>query len=119
MDHDVASLTSLSKENLVEFYMIYIRPSSLNRAKTAVHMIAQSSVATSAVAVSPEWSYVAEGQNVPALGIQQQLEGKNGNGPGKLARTIQNVQEFKASLTASAGAKPVRDLSEFKENSEI
>lgn len=92
---DAATVRSLTREDMLEFYRRYIDPASESRAKVGVHLNAQ----------TPNGKKREEQQ--PAV---------NGTGPEKNAPVyITNVPEFKAKLPVSAGPSPVVDLSEFEE----
>lgn len=54
MEHDVASLSPLTKEDVIDFYTHYIAPSSQLRSKLSVHLLAQSSPAEIAEALSDD-----------------------------------------------------------------
>ncbi|KAF2091088.1 a-pheromone processing metallopeptidase Ste23 [Saccharata proteae CBS 121410] len=50
IDHDVAHISPLTKEDIIAFYDYYISPASPTRAKLAIHLLAQSSPAAPAAA---------------------------------------------------------------------
>lgn len=85
---DAAQVSALTKSEMIEFYSTYIAPISPTRAKLVVNLVAQSS--------NPE-----------------SKENATTNGTAPVA--ITDVRDFKASLVASPGACPVRNLSEFEE----
>ena len=187
VDHDVAHLKPLTKEEMIQFFDYYISPTSPTRAKLSVHMIAQASPKTFGGVMSDEEKtekvltllgkfltatgveadveklqqhfkavdvaggdqkaifgavsayltdsgipddqslrVLEQGQQLiatalPSLGIEMQPvveEGAEDLPPApKVPPTtyITNVQEFKASLMATAGATPVTDLKEYED----
>ena len=187
VDHDVAHIKPLTKEDMIRFCEYYINPTSRTRAKLSIHMIAQSSPKAVGGSMSDEEKTekvlsllgkfltatgveadmeklrrhcqavnIAKGEQkaiveavssylkecsvpeeqcsliieqgrqllttaLPSLGIEVQPEVEEGAGvlppaPEVKATTyITNVQEFKASLMASAGPTPVTDLKEYED----
>lgn len=94
---DAAAVKSLTKAEMVEFYTTYIIPTSSQRAKLAVHLVAQG------VSKKTEEATVTDGETekIPGNGTEPHL--------------IENVRDFKAGLVASAGARPIKELSEFED----
>ncbi|CAF9915700.1 MAG: Insulinase (Peptidase M16) [Heterodermia speciosa] len=187
VDHDVAHIKPLTKEDMIRFCEYYINPTSRTRAKLSIHMIAQSSPKAVGGSMSDEEKTekvlsllgkfltatgveadmeklrrrsqavnIAKGEQkaivevvssylkecsvpeeqcsliieqgrqllttaLPSLGIEVQPEVEEGAGvlppaPEVKATTyVTNVQEFKASLMASAGPTPVTDLKEYED----
>ncbi|KAI9852489.1 MAG: Insulinase (Peptidase M16) [Thelocarpon superellum] len=78
VDHDVANLQALSKADLVEFYAHYISPQSTQRAKIAVHMVAQSSPSEIAKNTNPDEQkrsvLLLVGQFLNSQGIEMETE---------------------------------------------
>lgn len=93
---DAAQVGTLTKPEMIEFYSTYIAPASPARAKLVVDLVAQSSNPK-----SEEGATTNGEEAVPS----------NGTVP----VVIKDVRDFKAGLVASAGARPVKDLSEFEE----
>lgn len=93
---DAAQVSALTKSEMIEFYSTYIAPISPTRAKLVVNLVAQSS--------NPESK-----ENATTNG--EETVPTNGTVP----VAITDVRDFKASLVASPGACPVRNLSEFEE----
>ncbi|KAI9827289.1 MAG: Insulinase (Peptidase M16) [Thelocarpon impressellum] len=63
---------------------------------------------------------ISDGETVgntalPSVDVTQQPGEPNGDVPGKVVKVIQNAHEFRASLAATAGALPVRPLSDFED----
>lgn len=95
---------------MVEFYGLYILPSSPSRAKLAVHLHAQGTSKKSSTA----------GIENDVKGLKLTSEDKmvqetpvEGNGTKPWA--IDDVRAFKSKLGVTPGPQPVRDLSEFEE----
>jgi insulysin len=97
---DAAAVKKLSKADMIEFYTTYIAPSSPVRAKLAVYLVAQGK--------SAEVNDTTNGETE----IEAEAAVKNES---KLIM-IDNVRDFKARLEASAGARPVKELSDFEES---
>ncbi|KAI9822691.1 MAG: Insulinase (Peptidase M16) [Pycnora praestabilis] len=191
VDYEVAHTKRLSKTDLIEFFQHYIHPSSADRSKLSVHMLAQASPKAIADTITPAEqtekvigllgkylnsqgvevepgklnqrfagvdisggdqegivgaikaylledlklddarmkTLVEQGQSLletvlPSLGIQvikpeeQEAEDQTPAEEASESRAsdiIEHVRDFKARLPVSAGARPVRDLSEFEE----
>jgi insulysin len=94
---DAAAVKSLTKSEMVEFYTTYIIPASPQRAKLAVHLVAQG------VSKKTEEAATTDGE-------AEQVPG-NGSEP----CVIENVRDYKAGLVASAGARPIKELNEFED----
>lgn len=120
---------------MVEFYKHYIHPNSAQRAKLAVHLIAQG---TAPAVVAAESSSTSEKpivnattsileKGIQALGLNkttkaEQVDGSkadDADGKKEINGTtpilITDVRDFKARLQISAGPRAVRELSEFEE----
>ncbi|RYP69252.1 hypothetical protein DL771_006220 [Monosporascus sp. 5C6A] len=93
---DAAQVKALTKSEMIEFYSSYIAPVSQTRAKLVVDLVAQST--------NPKSQENATANGADAVPT-------NGTTP----VIVKDVRDFKASLVASAGARPIRDLSEFEE----
>lgn len=83
---------------MIEFYSTYIRPTSPVRSKLVVQLIAQS--------ISSKAKEAEESSNGDATTIYS-----NGTEP----LLIQSVRNYKARLSVTAGARPIRDLTDFEE----
>ncbi|KAL5322523.1 hypothetical protein ACEPPN_010496 [Leptodophora sp. 'Broadleaf-Isolate-01'] len=115
---DAATIKTLTKADMVEFYKRFILPSSPLRSKLAIHLNAQtpSSDLTSGAA-----SVVEKG--IKALGLNKdhkdQEDGEaidvKQEGNGTTPYVITDVREFKSKLQVSAGPQPVKHISEFEE----
>lgn len=95
---DAAKVKELTKSEMIEFYSTYIKPTSPTRAKLVVQLIAQG--------ISPKVKEAEELSNGDTSAIWS-----NGTEP----LLIRNVRDYKARLSVTAGARPIRDLSEFEE----
>jgi insulysin len=104
VQRDVEALEPLSKNDIIEFFNTNFSPSSEQRAKVSVHLIAQgSSVAATTEDAGAAPSPVVTGE-VAARDNSTQLPVR-----------IQDVKAFKASLALSAGLQPVKDITEFED----
>lgn len=187
VEHDVAHIKPLTKEDMMQFYEHYISPTSPTRAKLSVHMVAQSSPKVVGGSMSDEdkkekvlalirkfltasgveadaekledqfksvdvaggdqkaifaavstylketgipneqsSQIIEQGQQLfatalPSLGIEIQPSVEDGAEALPAAPEVKpttyitNVQQFKASLMATAGATPMTDLKEFED----
>ncbi len=82
---------------MIDFYQTFIDPTSPTRAKLVVQLIAQG------VSSKPEEANVKREEETRPI--------PNGTQP----VLITSVRDYKARLAATAGARPVHDLSEFEE----
>lgn len=94
---------------MITYYNCFILPSSLSRAKLAIHLNAQ----------TPTTGGVENGPKTLALN-----KDKKGKEDGEVVKTegngttpyiITDVREFKSRLQVSAGPQPVTHISKFKE----
>lgn len=85
IDHDVANVSLLTKQDMMEFYQTYIKPGSPTRAKLSVHL-----------------KSVAKKDAADAAAINQNNV------------YITDVSAWKAGLTLSRGPRPVRPLEEME-----
>ncbi|KHO10570.1 a-pheromone processing metallopeptidase Ste23 [Metarhizium robertsii ARSEF 23] len=138
---DAALIQPLTKSEMIEFYNSYFHPSSTTRARLSVHLEAQGAgnLDTKVIGVLKEngpedipqekrqsvhllRSYL-EGEmkkssdalnsvieGIKKLGLSQDDQGEAVGGQG-----ISDVRDFKAGLCVSAGAKAVKQISEFEE----
>ncbi|KAI0025033.1 LuxS/MPP-like metallohydrolase [Xylariomycetidae sp. FL0641] len=97
-EEDAAQVKKLSKAEMVEFYSTFIDPTSPTRAKLIVQLVAQG--------VSEE-----QAETTGAQKEEQAPAPTNGTEP----FVITSIRDFKAGLSVTTGARPVRDLSEFEE----
>ncbi|KAI1098208.1 LuxS/MPP-like metallohydrolase [Jackrogersella minutella] len=95
---DAAQVKQLTKAEMVEFFATYIEPTSPTRAKLVVQLIAQG--------ISPKVKEAEESTNGDTTTVWS-----NGTEP----FLIRNVRDFKAKLSVTAGARPIRDLTDFEE----
>ncbi|CAM1505623.1 Fc.00g112600.m01.CDS01 [Cosmosporella sp. VM-42] len=102
---DAAHVKPLTKSEMVDFFNKYLGPTSEERARLSVYLYAQGKEES------------AEGETKEHQPLAKQ--GANGSANGKSAIDhaveIEDVYNFKAGLTASPGALPVKDLSEYEE----
>lgn len=101
---------------MIEFYKLYIHPTSTHRAKIAVHLIAQGLAPPTVAATVIE-------KGMKALGLNKtEKDDEDGEvvevkpeGNGTTPYVITDVREFKSKLQVSAGPQPVKHISEFEE----
>ncbi|KAI3336404.1 peptidase M16 inactive domain-containing protein [Xylariaceae sp. AK1471] len=94
---DATQVEKLTKSEMIDFYTTFIDPASPTRAKLVVQLIAQG------VGSKPEDAEAKkEEPTQPIL---------NGTKP----LLITSVRDYKARLAATAGARPIHDMSEFEE----
>ncbi|OWO99030.1 hypothetical protein B2J93_6607 [Marssonina coronariae] len=113
---DAAHVRTLTKPDMIDFYDRFILPSSPLRSKLAVHLNAQtpSSTDTSTAAGVIE-------KSMKVLGLDKNSEDQGEiakatpQGNGTTPYVITDVREFKSKLQLSAGARPVKHLTEFEE----
>lgn len=84
---------------MIHFFRTFIDPKSPERAKLAIHLIAQG---VSADATPAEEAVAQEEVPVPSNGAELVI--------------IENVRDYKAGLVVSAGARPTQQLSEFEDS---
>ncbi|KAI0380898.1 hypothetical protein F5Y04DRAFT_289141 [Hypomontagnella monticulosa] len=94
---DAAQVKQLTKAEMVEFYMTYIQPTSPTRAKLVVALIAQG-----------VGSKAKEAEDQPTNG-DTTTAWSNGTEP----LLIRNVRDYKAGLSATAGARPTYNYHSF------
>ncbi|KAI2612887.1 LuxS/MPP-like metallohydrolase [Hypoxylon fragiforme] len=95
---DAAQVKKLTKAEVIEFYSTYINPTSPTRAKLVVQLIAQ--------AISPKIKEAEELSNGDTDAVYS-----NGTEP----ELIRSVRDYKARLSVTSGARPIRELSDFEE----
>ncbi|XDG00719.1 hypothetical protein ABKA04_000334 [Annulohypoxylon sp. FPYF3050] len=95
---DAAQVKQLTKAEMVEFYSTYIKPTSPTRAKLVVQLVAQG--------IGPKVKEAEESSNGDTTTIWS-----NGTEP----FLIKNVRDYKARLSVTAGARPIRALTDFEE----
>ncbi|KAF4955933.1 hypothetical protein FSARC_11712 [Fusarium sarcochroum] len=99
--HDAERIRLLTKSTMVEFFDQYFSPASSQRARLSIHLQAQSK---------------AEGIDQRQKEAQKKAdEGPSAGDAVKNAEEITDVRKYKAGLTASPGARPVKDISELEE----
>ncbi|KAI1492445.1 peptidase M16 inactive domain-containing protein [Biscogniauxia mediterranea] len=98
---DAAQVKQLTKAELIEFYQTFIHPTSPTRAKLVVQLIAQSTSPKSKESEETKESDETVATEVPSNGTEPLL--------------ITSVRDYKATLAATAGARPINDLSQFDE----
>ena len=77
VEHDVAHLKRLTREEMIDFFNFYIHPASPARAKLSVHMVAQSSpktIAGSMTSLEKEKVTVSLTKYLNAMGISADTE---------------------------------------------
>jgi insulysin len=92
---DANQVKLLTKQEMVDFYATYIAPESPSRAKLVVDLVAQ---------------------NQKENGVE--INGELASEPpsnGSTRVIIQDVRNYKSGLVASAGARPIKDISEFED----
>lgn len=97
----------LTKAEMIEFYAAHIDPTSPARAKLVVNLIAQASNPKSE---GEDASAKAEGADEEKKELET-APPTNGTVP----VVISDVRDYKASLVAGSGARPIAALSEFLE----
>ncbi|XXH05044.1 hypothetical protein Hte_011468 [Hypoxylon texense] len=95
---DAAQVKQLTKSEMIEFYSTYIQPTSPTRSKLVVQLIAQS--------IGSKAKEAEESSNGDTTTVYS-----NGTEP----LLIRSVRSYKAGLPVTAGARPIRDLTEFEE----
>lgn len=95
----------------MEFFNKYFSPASSERARLSIHLRAQGT-AEGAQQRQEEAQKKADEESTSS-----QKEDKTCNGISAVASAeeITDVRVFKASLTASSGARPAKDLSEYED----
>ena len=93
----------LTKAEMIEFFKHYISPNSPHRSKLSVHLLAQSSPRPT--------DEEANGTEASGMNGDEEIVPPEQ----KPTTVIEDVPKWKTSLPVSAGAKPVKDLSEFEE----
>lgn len=101
--HDAAHVKPLTKDDLAEFFDRYISPVSSSRSKLSIHLRAQGKTPAAAGTAVEKATTVPEDESKVSTGTTQE------------AVVIEDVRDFKARLNVSAGARPVKDLSEFED----
>lgn len=101
--HDAAHVKPLTKVDMAKFFDHYISPASPNRSTLAIHLhaqgkapVAEGTAIEKAAAIESEPQSLAEMQKNEAV-------------------VIEDVRDFKARLAVSAGARAVKDLTEFED----
>lgn len=101
---------------MIEFYQHFIHPTSKQRAKIAVHLIAQGlgppTVATAIIEKGMEVLGLNKTGKDDEDGEAVEVKAE---GNGTTPFVITDVREFKSRLQVSAGPQPVKHLSEFEE----
>jgi insulysin len=95
---DAATIETLRKPDMIDFYRQYIDPASEMRAKLSVHLNAQSAE-TSELSMDKVATVDGNGEKVVRKPVY-----------------ITNVPQFKAQLPVSLGPSPMVDLSGFRED---
>lgn len=94
---DADQVKKLTKSEMMDYYARHILPSSPDRAKLVVYLVAQG--------VSPK------SKDAPAENGETETVPTNGTVP----YVIQDVREYKSRMEVTVGARPVRELSEFED----
>ncbi|KAI0010148.1 LuxS/MPP-like metallohydrolase [Xylariaceae sp. FL0662B] len=100
---DAVRVKELTKTEMVEFYNTYVNPTSPTRAKIVVQLIAQGT--------SPKSKELEETTKTNGDTTDNSTNATNGTNP----FIIRSVREYKARLSVTAGARPIRELGEFEE----
>ncbi len=107
---------------MIQFYKQYIHPSSPLRAKLAIHLSAQTPAETGATPATDLVLGVVE-KGMKVLGLngtknedQADTETAETEENGTIPFVITDVRQFKSMLQVSAGAQPVKHISEFEES---
>ncbi|KAM0293756.1 hypothetical protein ACHAPM_011478 [Fusarium culmorum] len=96
---DAAQITLLAKPEVAEFFNEHLNPSSTRRARLSIHLQAQGK---------------AEGVDKRQEEAQKKADEEPSAGDAvKTAEEITDVILYKAGLTVSSGARPVKDISEY------
>ena len=90
---------------MVEFFKKYLSPTSEERARLAVYLYAQGKGESAEEEIKEVQSPAKQAVNGSA----------NGKSAVDHAIEIEDVYNFKAGLTASSGARPVKDLGEYED----
>ncbi|WZH44856.1 Metalloenzyme LuxS/M16 peptidase-like protein [Fusarium acuminatum] len=98
---DAAQIKLLTKPEVAEFYNRHLNPTSKQRARLSIHLEAQGK---------------AEGVDKRQEEAQKKADEEPSSGDAvKTAEEITDVRLHKACLTASSGAMPVKDISEYED----
>ncbi|KAF9772571.1 hypothetical protein IL306_009710, partial [Fusarium sp. DS 682] len=98
---DAAQIKLLTKPEVVDFFNQRLNPASSQRARLSIHLHAQGK---------------AEGVDKRQEEAQKKADEEPSPGNAvKTAEEITDVRLYKARLTASTGARPVRDISEYED----
>ena len=94
---DADQVKKLTKSEMIDYYARHILPSSPDRAKLVVYLVAQG--------ISPK------SKDAPAENGETETVPTNGTVP----YVIQDVREYKSRMEVTVGARPVCELSEFED----
>lgn len=98
---DAAQIKLLTKPEVVEFYNKHLNPTSTRRARLSIHLQAQGK---------------AEGVDKRQEEAQKKADEEPSAGDAvATAQEVTDVRLYKAGLTASSGARPVKDISEYED----
>ncbi|RGP63560.1 insulysin [Fusarium sporotrichioides] len=96
---DAAQIKLLTKPEVVEFFNKHLNPTSTRRARLSIHLQAQGK---------------ADGVDKRQEEAQKKADEEPSAGDAvKTAQEVTDVRLYKAGLTASSGARPVKDISEY------
>ncbi|KAI1819296.1 peptidase M16 inactive domain-containing protein [Xylaria intraflava] len=104
---DADRIETLTKAEMIEFYATFVDPTSPTRTKLVVQLIAQG------VSPKPEKSDDETDAQEGEKDKEEEATAPISNGTRPFL--ITDVWEYKATLAATAGPRPVRDLTEFEE----
>ncbi|KAJ9425219.1 insulysin [Fusarium oxysporum] len=98
---DAAQIKLLTKPEVIEFFNQRLNPASSHRARLSIHLQAQGK---------------AEGVDKRQEEAQKKADEEPSPGDAvKTAEEITDVRLYKAGLTASSGARPVKDINEYED----
>ncbi|TDZ49920.1 putative zinc protease [Colletotrichum trifolii] len=101
--HDASHIKTLSKADMIDFFQQYIKPGSPSRAKLSVHLHAQASAPGNGTESEPKVNGAKEKEEPqPATSDSEPV-------------FITDVRTFRASLQATGGARPAKELSEYED----
>ncbi|RMJ03581.1 hypothetical protein CDV36_014893 [Fusarium kuroshium] len=101
---DAEQVKKLTKSEMVEFFDKYFDPASSERARLSIHLHAQGKA--EGVEKRQEEAQKKADEEAPAGDVPSAIS---------TAVEITDVRVFKASLPASSGARPVKDVSEYED----
>ncbi|KAK0707222.1 hypothetical protein B0T21DRAFT_416385 [Apiosordaria backusii] len=139
--NDVKRIEALTKEDMIQFFDQYIHPSSRQRAKLAIYLVAQGKIseliaglglnaeasAQAATDLQERLSAAADDEEKEVEGLKSYLlhdlkvagmiyAQNHAQPPSSITPAlIRDVRDFKAGLKVTAGARRAKDLSEYED----